>query len=302
MANRDVKHLLKRSNVNAKVPSLADLSRGELALNTADAKAYTIYTSGTTNDLEVRQLGWDRLSTETGGTVNGNVTIKDTLFTDIVSGDTQDTVYYGDGSNLKNISTSDTYVTGATLTDNNQKLNLERNDGNTVSVTGFNPTHYITYNANDIFPDEANSEAARLYLVNTTITFIKFDSAANTVSRAGFTFNTEEFRFHGGTPAQMNVWYTMNGNETATAPLILNFTTASTQTTSYFDNIHLSATTTISGYTGTAWKSLNTGFFDFPHDILHKSDIVNIQLKRNPDRADDNLNANYYISTIEIKH
>ena len=71
MANRQTTFLLKRSNVPGKIPSSSGLTLGELALNTADAKLYTLFTSGTTGATEVREIGWNRIS-RTGDTVNGN--------------------------------------------------------------------------------------------------------------------------------------------------------------------------------------------------------------------------------------
>ena len=75
MANRNSTFLLKRSNIPNKIPNIGDLLLGELALNTADSKLYTSYTGGLSGATEIRQIGWDRLSTISGGTVNGNVDI-----------------------------------------------------------------------------------------------------------------------------------------------------------------------------------------------------------------------------------
>ncbi len=72
MANRKSTFLLKRSNIIGKIPSLTGLTIGEIALNTAEAKLYTIYTSGTTNGIDVREIGWDKFSI-TGGTIYGSV-------------------------------------------------------------------------------------------------------------------------------------------------------------------------------------------------------------------------------------
>jgi len=71
MANRQNTLLLKRSNVIGKIPPISGLTLGEMALNTADAKLYSLYTSGTTGATEVRQIGWDRIS-RTGDTVTGD--------------------------------------------------------------------------------------------------------------------------------------------------------------------------------------------------------------------------------------
>lgn len=73
MANRKNTFLLKRSNVPDKIPQLSGLTIGELALNTADAKLYAIYTSGNTSPQGIRQIGWDRIS-RTGDTVTGDFT------------------------------------------------------------------------------------------------------------------------------------------------------------------------------------------------------------------------------------
>ena len=81
MANRKTTFLLRRSNVIDKIPDLTGLTIGELAVNTADAKLYTLYTSGNVSATEVRQIGWDRLSIISGGTVSGN-----TIFTSGVTG------------------------------------------------------------------------------------------------------------------------------------------------------------------------------------------------------------------------
>lgn len=77
---------LKRSNVSGKIPTTSDLLVGELAINTQDGFLYTsIANTGGTNTVEVRQIGWDRLSILSGGTVNGNV---------IVNGSLSATTYY----------------------------------------------------------------------------------------------------------------------------------------------------------------------------------------------------------------
>lgn len=71
MANRNSTFLLKRSNVSGKVPTLSGLTIGELALNVADSKLYSLYTGGATGATEVREIGWNRIN-RTGDTVTGN--------------------------------------------------------------------------------------------------------------------------------------------------------------------------------------------------------------------------------------
>ena len=120
MTTRKNTFLIKRSNVPGKVPSPGDLQLGELALNTADV---ILYASGTTAN-QILPIGWDRLSTLSGGTVNGNI-----ISTGYFSG----TTYYGDGSNLTGI--SDYYVTGGTFSSGT--LTLNRNGLSDVTITGF---------------------------------------------------------------------------------------------------------------------------------------------------------------------
>ena len=78
MANRNSTFLLKRSNVSNKIPVLSGLTLGELALNIADAKLYTLYTGGFSGATEVREIGWNRLSIS-GGTIYGGLIVNDGL-------------------------------------------------------------------------------------------------------------------------------------------------------------------------------------------------------------------------------
>lgn len=125
MATRNNTFILKRSNVVNKIPVLSGLTLGELALNTADAKLYSLYTGGLSGATEVRQIGWDRLSVS-GGTLYGNL---NTL------GSISATTFYGNGSNLTGI--NDYYVTGGTFSSN--ILTLNRQNGS-VTITGFTST------------------------------------------------------------------------------------------------------------------------------------------------------------------
>jgi hypothetical protein len=97
MANRQNTLLIKRSNVPYKVPPLSGLTLGELALNTADAKLYTLFTSGSTGATEVREIGWNRIS-RTGDTVtgdfvfNGNIDVTSISPVDYIDFNTNPTV------------------------------------------------------------------------------------------------------------------------------------------------------------------------------------------------------------------
>lgn len=95
MADRNTTFILKRSNVPDKIPILSQLKLGEMALNTADVKAYAGFTGGLSGATEIRQIGWDRLSTQSGGTVNGNVQINGSFSANTI---------YVNGTNVENIS------------------------------------------------------------------------------------------------------------------------------------------------------------------------------------------------------
>ena len=100
---------LKRSNVSGKIPTTSQLLVGEMAVNTQDGFLYsTIADIGGTNTVEVRQIGWDRLSTLSGGTVNGDVTINGSLSATTLSGD-------GGGITNVGLRTKSGEVAGATF-------------------------------------------------------------------------------------------------------------------------------------------------------------------------------------------
>ena len=86
---------LKRSNIAGKIPTISQLLVGEMAVNTQDGFLWTsIADTGGTSTIEVRQVGWDRLSTISGGTVNNDVTVNGTLSA---------TTIQGDGSGITNV-------------------------------------------------------------------------------------------------------------------------------------------------------------------------------------------------------
>lgn len=144
MTTRKNTFLLKRSNVPGKVPSPGDLQLGELALNTSDV---ILYASGTTAN-QILPIGWDRLSTLSGGTVNGNVTI---------NGFVSATTYY----NLPSFSGEYLPLSGGTVY------------GNTIFTSGLTSntiyTDYIDFNTTPTVP---NPTGGTLY----------FDSNENALS------------------------------------------------------------------------------------------------------------------------
>jgi hypothetical protein len=147
MANRKNTFLLKRSNVVNKAPSLGDIQLGEIALNTADAKLFSTYTGGLTGATEIREIGWDRLSTISGGTVNGDVIINADL---TVTGDTQlvnvsGTSFYTDYIDFNNtLSPLPTDIEGRIYwDDDNGSLTLGMHGGQVLQQIGLEQYYYI---------------------------------------------------------------------------------------------------------------------------------------------------------------
>jgi len=147
MANRKNTFLLKRSNVVNKAPSLGDIQLGEIALNTADAKLFSTYTGGLTGATEIREIGWDRLSTISGGTVNGDVIINADL---TVTGDTQlvnvsGTSFYTDYIDFNNaLSPLPTDIEGRIYWDeDNGTVSLGMHGGQVVQQIGLEQYYYI---------------------------------------------------------------------------------------------------------------------------------------------------------------
>lgn len=144
MAIRNNTFILKRSNIVNKIPVLSGLTLGELALNTADAKLYSLYTGGLTGATEVRQIGWDRLSVS-GGTLYGNL--------DILGSATAQSI-----SNLNFINfTTGSTVTGTTVGtvyfDNTEKAlsyNTSINQGVTVNLGQQNYIRVFNSSGTDI--------------------------------------------------------------------------------------------------------------------------------------------------------
>jgi hypothetical protein len=151
MATRQTTLLLKRSNVIGKIPPLSGLTLGEIGLNTADAKLYTLFTSGTTGGTEVREIGWDKVS-KTGDTITGDL---------YVNGSVSATTYQNlpisaltEGSNISITGSNGNYtisVTGATGGGgDNLPLSGGTVTGSTVFLSGLTAntiyTDYIDFN------------------------------------------------------------------------------------------------------------------------------------------------------------
>jgi hypothetical protein len=155
MANRQNTLLIKRSNVIGKIPPISGLTLGEIALNTADAKVYTLFTSGTTGATEVRQIGWDRIN-RTGDTVtgdftfNGDIINNGTITTSSLTGLTNDRVVVSDIQGTlqpTNQSLIEAYInstgTTATLLDNTNNWTIYGEyTGSTISGTYQGQRHY----------------------------------------------------------------------------------------------------------------------------------------------------------------
>ena len=107
---------------------------------------------------------YDDINTFTISRNNGLSDLTSTI--SVLSGVT----YYGDGSNLSGISTDNFYVTGGTFL--SETLTLNRNDGNSVIVTGF-----TSGSGNNITVVTGST-----YSASTTDDVIGIDSSTNTVT------------------------------------------------------------------------------------------------------------------------
>jgi hypothetical protein len=174
MATRQNTLLIKRSNVIDKIPPISGLTIGELALNTADAKLYTIFTSGTTGATEVREIGWDRIH-RTGDTVTGDFN----FFGDItISGSSQPNGYALaiTGDTILQGLTASTYNISSTTTENNtlfQILGRNETTGDVeyrqVNTIGNNYTYVsgATYSAlttDNVLGVDSSISATTIYL------------------------------------------------------------------------------------------------------------------------------------------
>ena len=128
MANRNNRFVLKTSNVLNKIPPLSGLTMGEVAVNTAGAKMYSLYSNGNPAPTEVREIGWNRVAI-TGDTMTGP------LFSPTVSATTISATTY-----LNLPITTDVYVTGGTLSTGGTAT-FTNTTGGTFNVTGFSTSN-----------------------------------------------------------------------------------------------------------------------------------------------------------------
>ena len=146
MANRENTLLIKRSNVLEKIPLLNNLTLGEIALNTADAKLYSLYTSGDTTPSEVRQIGWDRIN-RTGDTVFGDFVFSGDV---IVSDFTANTINFSSVPNENNSAIK-------ILSINSLNGNVEYRDVKTIgnNITGVTANYNLTLTDNVVGVDSS---------------------------------------------------------------------------------------------------------------------------------------------------
>jgi len=146
MANRENTLLIKRSNVLEKIPLLINLTLGELALNTADAKLYSLYTSGSTTPSEVRQIGWDRIN-RTGDTVFGDFVFSGDV---IVSEFTANTINFSSVPNENNSAIK-------ILSINSLNGDVEYRDVKTIgnNITGVTADYNLTLTDNIVGVDSS---------------------------------------------------------------------------------------------------------------------------------------------------
>jgi hypothetical protein len=181
MATRQNTLLIKRSNIINKVPPISGLTVGELALNTADAKLYTIFTSGTTGATEVREIGWDRIH-RTGDTVTGNFN----FFGDIaINGSSQPSGYTlsvsGDTNLTGNVTVTgnlnydgNLVVTGATIIQSGLTV-VEQLVLTTTPTSGYTTTQILMRNSTTGAIEITDSTSPSIYYYGMTYAMSTFN-------------------------------------------------------------------------------------------------------------------------------
>lgn len=275
MANRKNTFLLKRSNVPNKIPNLVDLELGEIALNIADVKLYASYTGGLSGATEVRQIGWDRLSIISGGTVNGDVTI---------------------ASNFT--------VTGTTNLNGNSFYNQNVSGTNPYEIVNVSYLSGYTFSGTTtkelFFGDEEFSvnSAGRSVLTSTSTGFISFAGVGG-IDDAGVSF---EIPLDYLDTPEFNILWTMDGSSSNQIRYVLNITTGNTITEL---DLHTTTSESIeifdSGYTGTSWRILSTPYSSSTINYIPGT-YIHVELERDPGNVGDTLNATAYVSGLRFKY
>jgi len=230
MATRNNTFILKRSNVVGKIPSLSGLTLGELALNTADAKLYTLYTAGSSGATEVRQVGWDSPDNYvTGGTYsNGTLTLNRQNGSVTVNG----------------LLSADTYVTGFTYSNNN--LTIQQNQGQSPLSVNISTMTGLTVNG---------TVSATTYAGETTNFGLSLDGQSGIIStgQKGYTIIPYNMTITGwnivASPSgscQFDVWKIASGSA---LPTVSNTITGSQKP--ILSNGYIATSTSVSGWTTT---------------------------------------------------
>lgn len=274
MANRKNTFILKRSNVSGNVPTAGQLLLGELAINTADV---ILYASGTTAG-QILPIGWDRVN-RTGDTMTG------TLYAPSFSATTFSGVtYYGDGSNLTGIASSDTYLTGGTLTTGGT-LNLQLNE--TAPDVNINLTDTKRFT---IVADSANAiSAGRAYLGTSGAAFLSFGGTGGSDDEASFNFLVPSDYVSGGTfyikfvtvatanaiQFEMNVTSRDNGGD------------MSTPTDTALQNATVGSST--------SWDMVETAAYNPSSSTFSANKNVAVRINRDASDAPDTYNGTAYV-------
>ncbi len=130
---------IKRSSTASDTPSASDLSVGELAVNTADAKLFTKHTDGTVKELAGG--GGSGMPTS-GGTFTGNVTFNDDVKAIFgTSDDGLEIVHDGSNSRIKDVGTGSLLI-GASF------VGIQKADGSETAAKFFNDGAVELYHDN----------------------------------------------------------------------------------------------------------------------------------------------------------
>ena len=267
MPNRQNTFLLKRSNVIGKIPPLSGLTIGELALNTADAKLYSLFTSGTTGATEVREIGWDRIH-RTGDTVTGDFN----FFGDIkISGSSQPNGY-------ALAVTGDTTLSGLTIvygpTPTSAAIQPGVNNsydlGNpsfrwreifttNIDVSNLASIEYLNVNAFSNFYNTANFYNGGVNITGNTTQYGNVTLSGNT-SITGNTTQVGNYHITGNTSQQGTYSHSGNTFITGNTTQIGNFTITGNTTIGGIMSASTAVTNNlvVSGGTGVNWFSGNT--------------------------------------------
>jgi hypothetical protein len=210
-------------------PTLNNSGTDILIRNSSTGEVEYRPVSGITPDTNTFVTGftYDNVNTFTISR-NDNVDLTSTI--SVLSGIT----YYGDGSNLSGITTTDTFVTGGTFDNNTDTITFTNNSGGTFNVTGITDTFVIA----GTYTDSTDT----ISLLRNDGNFVNITGVTdNFVSGGTYNVGTQEINFVGNSPETTfdvdlssivaNDTYVISGNaNAATSELTFTYNTGGTFT------------------------------------------------------------------------